>query len=292
MDARSSRGETMIPSFTKLGTKRVLPSQETAVVELVGMRQNLLTRDVTLVGLLSQPDSEPLSILRNLLSKPTEAADRIKARIRHRHQQSAPTQANQIVATQEAGELLREEGVNRDRTREALQEIRGGRTINSAEAETEPDVLERYTRDLTEMARRHELDSVIGREEEIGQVIQTLSLRKKNNPALIGEAGVGKTVINGFSRSMVSAPWSCRPTLASTTSGSPASMSRHESPARPGAAQSSSSWVPASTISGAGLRRFIATYPPARGGAYKPVPDWDLCGRPEPDFELDRRIIE
>jgi ATP-dependent Clp protease ATP-binding subunit ClpC len=92
-------------------------------------------------------------------------------------------------------ELLREAGINQEQARQALRESRGGRTIASAEAETEPDVLERYTRDLTELARRHELDPVIGREEEIAQVIQTLSRRKKNNPALIGEAGVGKTVI-------------------------------------------------------------------------------------------------
>jgi ATP-dependent Clp protease ATP-binding subunit ClpC len=92
-------------------------------------------------------------------------------------------------------QLLREAGVTREQARQTLTELRGGRTISSEDAETETDVLARYTKDLTEMARKGELDPVVGREEEIAQVIQTLSRRKKNNPALIGEAGVGKTVI-------------------------------------------------------------------------------------------------
>ena len=221
----------MIQNFTQLSTKKVLQALEMAVAELAGMRQNLLTPDFILVALLSQPDSEPARILENLLSNPSEAAERIKGRIRQQYQRAAPLQANQVVAAQElvelfriayeeakqlgdsyistgtlfialfdpktghTAELLRGEGINRDQARKALREIRGGRTVSSEDAETEPDVLERYTRDLTEMARRGELDPVIGREEEIAQVIQTLSRRKKNNPALIGEAGVGKTVI-------------------------------------------------------------------------------------------------
>jgi ATP-dependent Clp protease ATP-binding subunit ClpC len=221
----------MIQNFTQLSTRKVLQALEMAVAELASLRQNLLTPDFILLAVLSQSDAEPMRILGNLLSNPGEAAERIKGRVRQHYQRAAPVQANQIVATQEVAELfriayeeaqqlgdsyistgtlfialfdpkightaelLREEGINRDQARKALREIRGGRTINSEDAETEPDVLERYTRDLTEMARRHELDPVIGREEEIAQVIQTLSRRKKNNPALIGEAGVGKTVI-------------------------------------------------------------------------------------------------
>ncbi|MEA3274192.1 MAG: AAA family ATPase [Pseudomonadota bacterium] len=204
---------------------------EMAVAELASMRQNQLTPDFILLALLSQPDGEAMKILENLLSNPGEATERIKGRIRQHYQQAAPVKADQIVATQElvdlfriayeeakqlgdsyistgtlfialfdtktghTADLLREAGINQEQARKALQEIRGGRTVNSEDAETETNVLERYTRDLTEMARQHELDPVIGREEEIAQVIQTLSRRKKNNPALIGEAGVGKTVI-------------------------------------------------------------------------------------------------
>jgi ATP-dependent Clp protease ATP-binding subunit ClpC len=221
----------VIQNFTQLSTRKVMQTLEMAVAELAGLRQNQLTPDFVLLALLSQPDSEAMQILEGLLSDPTAAAERIKGQIRQHYQRAAPIAANQIVATQEVAELfraayeeakqlgdtyistgtlfiamfdpkagrpaelLREAGVNREQARKTLKEIRGGRTMTSEDAESEPDILERYTRDLTEMARRGELDPVIGREEEIGQIIQTLSRRKKNNPALIGEAGVGKTVI-------------------------------------------------------------------------------------------------
>ena len=94
-----------------------------------------------------------------------------------------------------AREYLQNVGITREQAVKALKEIRAGRTITSQDAETEADVLTKYTRDLTELARKGELDPVIGRGDEITQVIQTLSRRRKNNPVLIGEAGVGKTVI-------------------------------------------------------------------------------------------------
>ncbi len=97
--------------------------------------------------------------------------------------------------TGHTGDLLRDAGINQEQAIQTLKEIRGGRVISNDDSETEADVLEQYTQDLTELARKGELDLVIGREEEIAQVIQTLSRRKKNNPVLIGEAGVGKTVI-------------------------------------------------------------------------------------------------
>jgi len=90
--------------------------------------------------------------------------------------------------------------------REALQNMRSGRTLKDQDAESKQDVLQLYTKDLTAMARNGELDPVIGREEEIGLIIQTLSRRKKNNPALIGEPGVGKTVIvEGLAQRIVDA---------------------------------------------------------------------------------------
>jgi ATP-dependent Clp protease ATP-binding subunit ClpC len=102
--------------------------------------------------------------------------------------------------------LLTGAGLRQGQARETLKKIRGGESITSDDAETAGDVLERFTRDLTEMARQGELDPVIGREEEIAQIIQTLSRRKKNNPVLIGEAGVGKTVIvDGLAQRIASA---------------------------------------------------------------------------------------
>ncbi len=86
-------------------------------------------------------------------------------------------------------------GVERDRLLAALKEVRGSHRVTSQEPETAYQSLERYGRDLTEVARRGKLDPVIGRDDEIRRVVQVLSRRTKNNPVLIGEPGVGKTAI-------------------------------------------------------------------------------------------------
>jgi ATP-dependent Clp protease ATP-binding subunit ClpC len=94
-----------------------------------------------------------------------------------------------------AARLLEGAGVTRERVYEAVQQIRGGQRVTDPQAETRYRTLERYSRDLTQMAREGKLDPVIGRDVEILRVIQILSRRTKNNPVLIGEAGVGKTAI-------------------------------------------------------------------------------------------------
>src|SRR5690606_344396 len=86
-------------------------------------------------------------------------------------------------------------GITRDATLQALTTIRGSQRVTSQNPEATYQALERYGRDLTELARRGKLDPVIGRDEEIRRVIQVLSRRTKNNPVLIGEPGVGKTAI-------------------------------------------------------------------------------------------------
>jgi ATP-dependent Clp protease ATP-binding subunit ClpC len=94
-----------------------------------------------------------------------------------------------------AARLLEGAGVTRDRVYEAVQQIRGGQRVTDPQAETRYRTLERYSRDLTTLAREGKLDPVIGRDVEILRVIRILSRRTKNNPVLIGEAGVGKTAI-------------------------------------------------------------------------------------------------
>ena len=94
-----------------------------------------------------------------------------------------------------AARLLEGAGVTRERVYEAIQQIRGGQRVTDPQAETRYRTLERYSRDLTQFAREGKLDPVIGRDMEILRVIQILSRRTKNNPVLIGEAGVGKTAI-------------------------------------------------------------------------------------------------
>jgi len=94
-----------------------------------------------------------------------------------------------------AGSLLTELGITRDRLLKTLVELRGSQRVTDQNPEDKYQPLERYGRDLTELARRGKLDPVIGRDEEIRRVIQVLSRRTKNNPVLIGEPGVGKTAI-------------------------------------------------------------------------------------------------
>ncbi|MBL8567436.1 MAG: ATP-dependent chaperone ClpB [Hyphomicrobiaceae bacterium] len=95
----------------------------------------------------------------------------------------------------EAGKILADAGVTAQGLNRAIEEIRKGRTADSAGAEQAYDALKRYARDLTEAAAAGKLDPVIGRDEEIRRTIQVLSRRTKNNPVLIGEPGVGKTAI-------------------------------------------------------------------------------------------------
>ncbi len=94
-----------------------------------------------------------------------------------------------------ARQLLSAGGVDRDELLAAIQGIRGSHKVTDQEPEQKYQALERFTRDLTELARKGKLDPVIGRDEEIRRVMQVLSRRTKNNPVLIGEPGVGKTAI-------------------------------------------------------------------------------------------------
>ena len=95
----------------------------------------------------------------------------------------------------EAARVLRASGVTEDAVLKALAGVRGSQRVTDPEPEGKYRVLEKYARDLTALARQGKLDPVIGREDEIRRVIQVLSRRTKNNPVLIGEAGVGKTAI-------------------------------------------------------------------------------------------------
>ncbi|NMB62832.1 MAG: AAA domain-containing protein [Chloroflexi bacterium] len=91
--------------------------------------------------------------------------------------------------------LLKENGINKERVLDAINQLRGGQKVTDRKSETRYRTLEKYSRDLTQLASENKLDPVIGRDKEILRVIQVLSRRTKNNPVLIGEAGVGKTAI-------------------------------------------------------------------------------------------------
>lgn len=100
-----------------------------------------------------------------------------------------------LQGTDKAAQLLKDQGVTDKELRKAIEELRGGSNVTDPSAEQKYNSLEKYAKNLNELARSGKLDPVIGREEEIRRVIQILSRRTKNNPALVGEAGVGKTAI-------------------------------------------------------------------------------------------------
>ncbi|MPZ16138.1 MAG: type VI secretion system ATPase TssH, partial [Chloroflexi bacterium] len=178
--------------------------------------------------LLTTPDSVPAEVIRKLSGRPEEIAveverevDRlpkvyggqlyVSPRLRTvltNAEQQAQRLRDDYVSTEHlllaladdgqagaAGRILRTHGVTRDRVLQALSQIRGAQRVTSRNPEASYQALERYGRDLTDLARRGKLDPVIGRDEEIRRVIQVLSRRTKNNPVLIGEPGVGKTAI-------------------------------------------------------------------------------------------------
>ncbi len=104
-------------------------------------------------------------------------------------------QALALATTNPAGQALKAANVDPRALEAAIQELTGGRTADNASAENAYDAMKKYARDLTQAARDGKLDPVIGRDEEIRRTVQILARRTKNNPALIGEPGVGKTAI-------------------------------------------------------------------------------------------------
>src|SRR5215831_6670494 len=104
-----------------------------------------------------------------------------------------------------AAKLLKDLGVTRDKLMQGLQQVRGSQRVTDQNPEGKFQTLEKYGRDLTELARRGKIDPVIGRDNEIRRVMQVLSRRTKNNPVLIGDPGVGKTaIVEGLGRRIIS----------------------------------------------------------------------------------------
>jgi ATP-dependent Clp protease ATP-binding subunit ClpB len=107
-------------------------------------------------------------------------------------------------AKTDLGGIVRGHGMTRKALEAAIDAVRGGQTVDSAEAEGQREALKKYTIDLTERARKGKLDPVIGRDDEIRRAIQVLQRRTKNNPVLIGEPGVGKTaIVEGLAQRIV-----------------------------------------------------------------------------------------
>ncbi|MBT6051262.1 MAG: ATP-dependent Clp protease ATP-binding subunit [Candidatus Scalindua sp.] len=236
----------MLQKYIRYCTKKVLDAVNIGTMELVNMGHTVFTTEFVLLGLLVQNDSSIIAIMEQLkldtegLKK--RLTDDIFASLENQEGDIAKTGKIQLVisgevdkvfelALQESklmedkfistealflalfnpqsgktAEILNKAGLDQKNVRTAIKEIRGGRKIVDQDDESKVDVLKEYTLDLLELARQGELDPVIGREKEIARIIQILSRRKKNNPVLIGEAGVGKTVIvEGLAQQIVAA---------------------------------------------------------------------------------------
>ena len=100
-----------------------------------------------------------------------------------------------VESTGAVGQALRDQGASKDQVMAVLEDVRGGQGADDPHAESRYEALDRFARDLNDLARKGNIDPVIGRDQEIRRVLQILSRRTKNNPVLVGEAGVGKTAI-------------------------------------------------------------------------------------------------
>ena len=225
----------MLQKHIRYCTKKVLDAINIGTMEMVNMKRNVFTTEFVLLGLLFQDDSSIIAIAEQLKldteAIKKRLMDGIFASIDNQASNIPSTGNIQLVISSEVekvfeialqeskkmedkfistealfialfnpqagntGEIIRGAGLELERVQTAIKEIRGGRKVVNQDDESKLDVLKEYTVDLLELARKGELDPVIGREKEIERVIQILSRRKKNNPVLIGEAGVGKTVI-------------------------------------------------------------------------------------------------
>jgi ATP-dependent Clp protease ATP-binding subunit ClpB len=190
-----------------------------------------------LLGLVEQPEGILVPLLQKVGASPKKIAASLRGELGKLPKVYGPTQTyitprlNEVFkrAQEEAGRLkdeyvsvehlllgildepsgvavqaLRSNGVIKDAVYAALQSMRGGQRITDPSPEEKYQALERYSRDLTDLAQKGKLDPVIGRDEEIRRVIQVLSRRTKNNPVLIGEPGVGKTaIVEGLAQRIV-----------------------------------------------------------------------------------------
>ena len=166
------------------------------VVSKIGGRTSALIAELEAM-LNNRPKVSGTNVQVNLQRATVDALTRAEREAKQMRDDYTSTEHILLALTKDRtlGELLRRNGVDYDSTLKALATIRGGQRVTTQEPEATYQSLEKYGRDLTAVARQNKLDPVIGRDEEIRRVVQVLSRRGKNNPVLIGEAGVGKTAI-------------------------------------------------------------------------------------------------
>jgi ATP-dependent Clp protease ATP-binding subunit ClpB len=166
-----------------------------------------LESEIARLPKVSGPGTSPGGVyvtprFQSLLGRAAEAADKLKDEyISVEHLLLAALGEESHTG---AAKALKEFHITKDKLLTALQTVRGGQRVTSANPEATYESLEKYGRDLTRLARQGKLDPVIGRDQEIRRTVQVLSRRTKNNPVLIGEPGVGKTaIVEGLARRIV-----------------------------------------------------------------------------------------
>src|SRR5438128_4073688 len=177
------------------------------LLEKVGVNSNQL-RDDLRVELDRRPKVHGASVdlrLANELRSVLDGAEKEMSKLKDEYT-SAEHYLLALASTNvPAAKLLKDLGVTRDKLMQALQQVRGSQRVTDQNHEGKYQTLEKYGRDLTELARRGKIDPVIGRDNEIRRIMQVLSRRTKNNPVLIGDPGVGKTaIVEGLARRIIS----------------------------------------------------------------------------------------
>ena len=213
MDKLTSRFQQALAEAQSLAVGRDNPQMEPAHV-----LQALLDQEGGSTAPLLEQAAVNIDVLRSKLDTLLDALPRLKdatgeiqvgqdlSRLLNLTDKLAQQKKDQFISTElfvlaalddkgALGKALRDAGGRKELLEKAIDAVRGGQKVDSAGAEEQRQALERYTIDLTERARSGKIDPVIGRDEEIRRIIQVLSRRTKNNPALIGEPGVGKTAI-------------------------------------------------------------------------------------------------
>jgi ATP-dependent Clp protease ATP-binding subunit ClpB len=143
--------------------------------------------------------------LGNDLRKALDAAEGVMEKLKDEYLSAEHYLLALSQGSDTAAKLLKEDGATHDKLMKALVQVRGSQRVTDQNPEEKYQALQKYGRDLTELAQRGKIDPVIGRDEEIRRTMQVLSRRTKNNPVLIGEPGVGKTaIVEGLARRIVS----------------------------------------------------------------------------------------
>ncbi len=222
----------MFQKYLRISTEKVIHAINIGTMELANLRQTVFAPEFILIGMIEQDDSIIYKMIEQIVSDPTRVIDQMSEKIYASQPKSdeppeimnislspeverlfeialdeAKMLNDKFISTgtlflaffnqeiQPAAGILNSLGLRYTDCKEAYKELRSGTTINSRDAESQEDLLKVYGTDLTELAQQGRLDPVIGREKDISRIIEILARRTKNNPIIIGDPGVGKTVL-------------------------------------------------------------------------------------------------